>query len=50
MSEPGSLPPKIMEDGPPPFLGSWKRVYAVVLLYLAVVIFGLYLFSSFYSL
>jgi hypothetical protein len=34
-----------MVDGPPPFLGTWPRVYTVVLLYLAAVIFGLYVFS-----
>ena len=33
------------QDEPPPFLGAWKRVYTVVLLYVAVVIFALYLFT-----
>jgi hypothetical protein len=32
-------------DEPPPFLGTWKRVYTVVLLYVAFVIFALYVFS-----
>jgi hypothetical protein len=32
-------------DEPPPFLGSWRRVYAAVLLYLAVVLAGLYIFT-----
>jgi len=32
-------------DEPPPFLGSWGRVYAVVLCYLAVVIFAFWLFE-----
>jgi hypothetical protein len=35
-------------DGPPPFLHSWKRIYLVVLLYLAAVIFVLYLFTQAY--
>jgi hypothetical protein len=34
-----------MTDDPPPFLGSWGRVYAAVLIYLALVIVGLYVFS-----
>jgi hypothetical protein len=32
-------------DEPPPFLGTWTRVYTVVLLYVAFVIFALYVFS-----
>jgi hypothetical protein len=31
-----------MEDGPPPFLGTWPRVYALVAVYLVLVIAGLY--------
>ncbi len=30
---------------PPPFLGTWKRVYAAVLVYLAVLIGVFYLFT-----
>ncbi len=32
-------------DEPPPFLGTWKRVYAAVLLYIAFVIAVLYVFT-----
>jgi hypothetical protein len=32
-------------DEPPPILGTWPRVYAVVLVYLAAVIFSFYLFT-----
>jgi hypothetical protein len=32
-------------DEPPPFLGSWNRVYAFVLCYLAAVIFGFWIFE-----
>jgi hypothetical protein len=32
-------------DEPPPFLGTWKRVYTVVLVYVAFVIFALYVFT-----
>jgi hypothetical protein len=39
------LSQKEMVDGPPPFLGAWKRVYMVVLIYLAAVICALYVFT-----
>jgi hypothetical protein len=32
-------------DEPPPFLGSWKRVYTAVLLYIVFVIAVLYAFT-----
>ena len=32
-------------DDPPPFLGTWNRVYFAVVIYLAVVIFAFYLFA-----
>lgn len=32
-------------DEPPPVLGRWSRVYALVLLELALVIFAFYLFT-----
>ena len=32
-------------DEPPPFLGSWKRVYTFVLIYVAALISLLYAFS-----
>lgn len=34
---------------PPPFLGSWKRVYAAVLLYLVVLIAAFYLFTRVFA-
>jgi hypothetical protein len=33
------------QDEPPPFLGSWRRVYTVVLIYLAFVIVAFYVFT-----
>ncbi len=33
-------------EEPPPFLGSWSRVYLFVLCYLSVLIGGFYLFSK----
>ena len=30
---------------PPPFLGTWKRVYITVLIYLALLISAMYVFS-----
>jgi hypothetical protein len=35
-------------DDPPPFLRTWGRVYAVVLVYLALIIFASYLFTRAY--
>jgi hypothetical protein len=35
-------------DEPPPFLGTWKRVYAAVLCYLAIIIAVFYLFTRAY--
>jgi hypothetical protein len=32
-------------DEPPPFLGTWKRVYFAVAVYLVLLIFSFYLFS-----
>jgi hypothetical protein len=36
---------KSVEDEPPPFLGEWPRVYAVVLVYVAGVIIAFYFFT-----
>ncbi len=36
---------KVVIDEPPPFLGTWRRVYIFVLCYLALVIGALYIFS-----
>jgi hypothetical protein len=35
------------EDEPPPFLGSWLRVYTAVLIYLAILILLLYAVTRF---
>ena len=41
------LPPERehLPDEPPPFLGTWGKVYAFVLIYLAAVITIFYLFT-----
>ena len=45
MSDPhGRLP-----DEPPPFLGTWRRVYTAIVLYLAALIAVFYLFTRAYS-
>ncbi len=38
-----------MPDGPPPFLGTWPRVYAAILIYLAALIVLFYAFMRFFS-
>jgi hypothetical protein len=38
-----------MPDDPPPFLGTWRRVYSAVLAYLAVLIFLSYAFTRYFS-
>jgi hypothetical protein len=43
MPEPPDVP-----DEPPPFLGTWRRVYAGVLVYLAVIILAFYFFTRAY--
>jgi hypothetical protein len=35
-------------DEPPPFLRTWGRVYAAVLIYLGAIIAGFYLFTRAY--
>jgi hypothetical protein len=44
------MPPHTRDvpDDPPPFLGTWSRVYVAVLIYLACIIFVAYLFTRFY--
>jgi hypothetical protein len=37
------------DDERPPFFGSWSALYAVVLVYLALLITFLYIFSRSYS-
>jgi hypothetical protein len=35
-------------DEPPPFLGTWRRVYVGVLIYLVVIVVAFYLFTRAY--
>jgi hypothetical protein len=44
------MPPQtpLVPDEAPPFLGTWRRVYVGVLIYLAVVIVVFYLFTRAY--
>lgn len=39
----------VMPDDPPPFLGTWRRVYAAVLVYLAALIALFYVFMRIFS-
>jgi hypothetical protein len=45
------MPPDLREvpDEPPPFLGTWARVYAALVLYLALLIAGCYAFTRIFS-
>jgi hypothetical protein len=36
-------------DEPPPFLGTWRRVYGGVVIYLFVIIAAFYLFTRAYQ-
>jgi hypothetical protein len=36
-------------DDPPPFLGTWPRVYAAALIYLVAIILMLYVFARFFE-
>jgi hypothetical protein len=40
MPDPSDVP-----DEPPPFLGTWRRVYVAVLIYLCAIIGGFYWFT-----
>jgi hypothetical protein len=40
--------PRDVPDDPPPFLGTWRRVYLGVVLYLAAIITVFYLFTRAY--
>ena len=49
MSHPaGQVHPAAGDDGPPPFLGTWPRLYAAVVGYLALLITLFYLFTRAY--
>jgi len=37
--------PRAMPDEPPPFLGTWRRVYTAVIVYLALLIALCYAFT-----
>jgi hypothetical protein len=41
--------PRPVEDEPPPFLGSWRRIYILVLCYLALLIAGFYVFTRVFA-
>ena len=38
--------PQEERDEPPPFLGSWNRIYTIVLLYLVLLIVLFYIFGA----
>lgn len=40
--------PRDVPDDPPPFLGSWRRVYLAIVLYLVGLISLFYLFTRAY--
>jgi hypothetical protein len=42
------LMPEPQDDGRPPFLGTWRRVYTATMVYLAVVILAFYAFTRSY--
>ena len=42
------LPPPAGPDEAPPFMGTWRRVYAAVIVYLVAVIVVFYLFTRAY--
>lgn len=43
------LAPRPMPDDPPPFLGTWRRVYVAVLIYLVVLILLFYGFTRIFA-
>jgi hypothetical protein len=45
-------PPKIshpIDDEPPPLLGTWRRIYIIVLCYLAFLVVGFYVFTRIFD-
>ena len=38
-----------MPDEPPPFLGSWRKVYTTILIYLVLLILSFYVFTRAFS-
>ena len=50
MMEPEPIPSKaVAPDEPPPLLKTWPRLYTAVLLYLVMLIAGLYSFTRWFS-
>jgi hypothetical protein len=41
--------PRAPDDDPPPFLGAWPRVYAAILIYLALLIALFYIIMRVFS-
>jgi len=37
------------EDEPPPLLGTWRRIYIIILCYLALLIVGFYFFTKVFA-
>lgn len=42
-------PVRRVPDEPPPFLGTWRRIYVAVVIYLAAIILLFYLFTRAYA-
>jgi hypothetical protein len=38
-----------LNEEPPPFLGTWTRVYRAILVYLVLIILGFYVFTRIYQ-
>ena len=38
-----------LNEEPPPFLGTWARVYRAILIYLVLIIAGFYVFTRIYQ-
>ncbi|MGP0071575.1 MAG: hypothetical protein ACLPWF_06535 [Bryobacteraceae bacterium] len=49
MSGPPHKAPHLVEDEPPPLLGSWRRIYVLVLCYLALLILAFYVFTRVFA-
>ncbi len=46
--EPRKLPHPV-EDEPPPILGTWRRIYVIILCYLAFLVVGFYIFTRVFA-
>ena len=44
-----NLPPPLPQDEPPPIMGTWQRMYALVIVLHAFIIYLFYLFTHAYS-